>query len=107
MSGQTAEGSFIDAPPIPYQKRYMADVRNHSSASTMILMQQTSEPKFRRNLHHPEQPELLHNSEYYAMAEDVGNTGILSEEAKMSENAALILKHGAIGPGSRAAAMSA
>lgn len=28
MSGQTAEGSFIDAPPIPYKKRYMADVRN-------------------------------------------------------------------------------
>ena len=36
MSGQTAEASFIDAPPIPYQKRYMADVRNQS-ASTHLM----------------------------------------------------------------------
>ena len=31
MSGPTAENSFIEAPPIPYNRKYMADVQRGDS----------------------------------------------------------------------------
>ena len=37
MSGATAEISFIDAPPIPYNKKYRADIRNSSAASDLLV----------------------------------------------------------------------
>ena len=102
MSGATADGSFVEAPPIPYQKRYLADVRNQS-ATTQInpTENQIKETKMRRNLHHPERDAATPvetsqivkgaESEYYVMGEEAAakQSQIVTGEGHMSAHASV------------------
>ena len=93
--------SFIEAPPIPYQRRYRADIRQSDSTRTMVKDPASEAVKFRRNLHHPEQPSTHKqtapsrsgtaigndcDSEYFAMAgNQVGKATDLGTAYPMSD----------------------
>ena len=58
MTDPSAEYSFIEAPPLPTEKKYLADLRGNVSASTGLKpanhrSPQKLETKFRAKRYHP------------------------------------------------------